>query len=581
MKHTLYETYPIKKLDKMSDCAFKGYDEIIAELKRYEGIITIDCYPGVDEAELLLALKDLSFERIIHTIDYCIPSEEMDQKLADNMTDDRVFGIMSDSQLKDYFDLDRVEGLNKELSVAKENKILIYGVGASLIHKGDINIYADISRWEIQLRYRKGMSNWNSKNGDAPILSKYKRGFFAEWRFADRHKKKLIQTIDYLIDMNRTNDPSMIKGDTLRFALDKISREPFRTVPYFDPGVWGGHWMEKVCGLPENGSNYAWSFDGVPEENSIAFQIDDTIIEIPAMDLTLYKPEVLLGKRVYEQFGTEFPIRFDFLDTMGGGNLSLQVHPLKKYIKEQFGMSYTQDESYYFLDAGEDACVYLGVKTGINKEEMKEELLRAEEGSYHFDAERFVNKIPVKKHDHILIPSGTIHCSGANGMVLEISATPYIFTFKLWDWDRIGLDGKKRPIHLNHGFKNIIWDRDTEWVMENLIHQEKEIQKKEEVLLEHTGLHPLEFIDTYRYTFTNKIALIEDGSVHMLNLVEGESAIIESIDNRFEPFTVHYAETFIIPAGAGACTIRPQNTNGISALKLILATIRKSYFDIN
>ena len=74
-------------------------------------------------------------------------------------------------------------------------------------------------------------------------------------------------------------------------------------------------------------------------------------MEIPAIDLVLQHPRELLGDDVFARFGAEFPIRFDFLDTVGGGNLSLQVHPLTAYIREHFGMIYTQDESYYMLDA--------------------------------------------------------------------------------------------------------------------------------------------------------------------------------------------------------------------------------------
>ena len=71
-------------------------------------------------------------------------------------------------------------------------------------------------------------------------------------------------------------------------------------------------------------------------------------------------PSAYWASGSHARFGKEFPIRFDMLDTMNGQNLSLQVHPLTEYIQEQFNMRYTQDESYYILDAqGEDPCVYL------------------------------------------------------------------------------------------------------------------------------------------------------------------------------------------------------------------------------
>jgi mannose-6-phosphate isomerase class I len=95
---------------------------------------------------------------------------------------------------------------------------------------------------------------------------------------------------------------------------------------------------------------------------------------------------------------------------------------------------------------GKDGCVYLGLKEGVDRERMIADLRAAQEDDTQFDTDKYVNKWPAKKHDHFLIPAGTPHCSGKN-LVLEISATPYIFTFKMWDWGRLGLDGRPRPIH--------------------------------------------------------------------------------------------------------------------------------------
>ncbi len=315
--------------------------------------------------------------------------------------------------------------------------------------------------------------------------------------------------------------------------------------------------MKEVCDLEPDKENYAWCFDCVPEENSLCLKVDDVVIEIPAQDLVLLQPQALLGEQVHARFGAEFPIRFDFLDTMEGQPLSLQVHPLTEYIQNQFGMHYTQDESYYILDAGDNATVYLGVKNGINKQAMLNDLAAAQRGEKSFDDDRFINQFSAKKHDHFLIPAGTIHCSGSNTMVLEVSATPYIFTFKLWDWDRVGLDGQPRPLHLAHGEQVIQWERDTDWVKENLINAVKPISEGEGWREESTGLHEREFIETRRHWFRNTVTHHTGGNVNVLNLIEGREALVESPVGAFAPYTVHYAETFIIPASVGEYTIRP------------------------
>ena len=77
--------------------------------------------------------------------------------------------------------------------------------------------------------------------------------------------------------------------------------------------------MKDVCGLDKNAKNYAWSFDGVPEENSILLDYENAVIELPAMDLGLYKPLELLGTQVYSRFGAEFPILCEKLNNFYGG----------------------------------------------------------------------------------------------------------------------------------------------------------------------------------------------------------------------------------------------------------------------
>jgi mannose-6-phosphate isomerase class I len=340
-------------------------------------------------------------------------------------------------------------------------------------------------------------------------------------------------------------------------GLKQCLTRPFSVVPFFDPGPWGGQWMKEHCHLDPREENYAWCFNCVPEENSLLLLFGESTIEIPSINLVFFDPAKLLGNRVFERFGDEFPIRFDYLDTIGGGNLSLQVHPLADYIREQFGMQYTQDESYYIMECKPGAIVYLGLKEGVNPAGMIEDLTRAQAGAGGFDAGRHVQDWPVRKHDHFLIPGGTVHCSGSDSMVLEISATPYIFTFKLWDWGRLGMDGRPRPINIVHGKNNIQWDRTTEWTRKNLVNRIEKTGEGEGWVEERTGLHELEFIETRRHWFTGTVEHHTGGGVNVICLVEGREVVVESPAGNFAPFIVHYAETFIVPASVGEYTIRP------------------------
>lgn len=522
--------------------------------------VCVECYPGSDIAairqHIVAALRPAY---VIVTEDLLLSAEEIDRRLAPLLTDDPVFGIFNNLEIADFFDPAKLAAAKHDMARPRTGLTVVIGTGAALVlPQPDLLVYADMARWEIQMRQRRGeIGNLGADNLAERPAMKYKRAFFVDWRAADRLKRKLLADIDFLLDTNTPSSPKMITGDALWDGLRTTVQRPFRVVPFFDPGPWGGHWMEEVCDLPRDVPNYAWCFDCVPEENSLLLGFGDLRVEIPAIDVVFGQPRELLGQNIHDHFGAEFPIRFDFLDTIDGGNLSLQVHPLTKYVREKFGLFYTQDESYYMLDARRDACVYLGLKEDIKSADMLRDLQAAQEGGPPFDADLYVNKWPAKKHDHFLIPAGTVHCSGRDSMVLEISATPYIFTLKLWDWGRLGLDGRPRPIHLERGAENIQWDRTTEWVRSSLINQVKQVAQGDGWREEHTGLHELEFIETRRHWFTGTVPHDTRGTVNVLNLVEGEQAIVESPSNAFAPFLVNYAETFIVPAQVGPYTVRP------------------------
>ncbi|MBV8326865.1 class I mannose-6-phosphate isomerase [Chryseobacterium sp.] len=570
-----FNKHPIVKIQGHS--CITGWEDIAKQLKKNTPeTITIECYPGVFLEEIRNSVqKLLQPDLIIDTSEAMKSEDEIAVMVQSYVTDDPVFGFITPLELADYFDVSRIASVRKKINNTKGCTVII-GPGATLISEhSDLSVYADMPRWEIQMRFRNHTAcNLGKSNLTDSFAYRYKHAYFVDWRVSDRYKKQILNSCQWVLDTTTPNDPKMIGIKTLFEALERTVQRPFRVVPFFDPGPWGGQWLKEVCDLDRNRPNYAWGFDCVPEENSLLLGFGDKIMEIPSINLVFFRPEALLGKKVYEGFGDEFPIRFDFLDTMEGGNLSLQVHPLKEYIKEKFGMTYTQDESYYMLDAKEGSFVYLGLKENIAPEAMMKDLAEAQNSEIPFDAEQYVQKWPVRKHDHVSIPAGTIHCSGADAVVLEISATPYIFTFKLWDWNRMGLDGKPRPISLEHGKNVIQWDRTTSWTKENILSLTEPVASGDGWREERTGLDAMSFIETRRHWFTKKVIHHTEGVVNVLNLVEGREIMVESPDGSFEPYIIHYAETFIVPAHIGTYTITPYGESTGQECVTIKASIR-------
>jgi mannose-6-phosphate isomerase class I len=175
------------------------------------------------------------------------------------------------------------------------------------------------------------------------------------------------------------------------------------------------------------------------------------------------------------------------------------------------------------------------------------------------------------KHDLFLIPNGTIHASGKNNLVLEISSTPYIFTFKKYDWLRPGLNGQPRPINIEHAMNNLYFDRKGEYVAEKLVSHpttEEEWPGGKKIKL---PTHEEHFYSVHRYEFTGKIQINTNNQCHICMLVEGKSIAVKVKENAS---TFHYAETFVIPAATGDYEII--NTSNEKAF-VVVAQVKEEY----
>lgn len=460
--------------------------------------------------------------------------------------DDPLFGTRCTLGIRDFFHSDRLSALVPD---AGDPVKIAYGTGASLAAPEAFLVYVDVPKNEIQFRSRSGSITNFGVPAPAPPKKMYKRFYFVDWPVLNRHRRTLLPAIDLIVDAQRPDIPVMMEGDDFRRALDLAGTHPFRVRPWFEPGPWGGQWIRNhIPQVAADVPNYAWSFELISPENGIAFESDGILLEVSFDFLMMHNHREILGVFA-SRFGYEFPIRYDFLDTFDGGNLSLQCHPRPDYIHRHFGETFTQDECYYILDCVPGADVYLGFNERADPDAFRRDLEDGFRKGIPVPVDRHVRRVKAHKHDLFLIPNGTIHCSGVNNLVLEISATPYIFTFKMYDWMRMDLDGNPRPLNIDRAMENLYFDRAGGRVDREHIAQPRVLSSGPGWQCEHLPTHPLHFYDVHRYTISRAMDVAMQEGCHVLNLVEGSSVVVETTSGFRQRF--NYAETFVVPAAVG------------------------------
>ena len=240
----------------------------------------------------------LAADHFFNTADIFKSADEIDRLVAPYLGgDDPIFGRYTTLEMGDFLDSEKCQRMRREIELQR-GVIVVFGTAALLCCDPDVIIYADMPRWEGQLRQRRNeVSNLGVENKSLKGSLQYKRAFFVDWRVCDRLKAATMERWDYLLDTTIPGDPKLITGKALRETLDRTARRPFRVVPFFDPAPWGGQWMKKHFDLDPAQSNYGWGFDCVPEENSLLLDFAGVHVEIPAMNLVFFRPKELLGGR--------------------------------------------------------------------------------------------------------------------------------------------------------------------------------------------------------------------------------------------------------------------------------------------
>lgn len=208
--------------------------------------------------------------------------------------------------------------------------------------------------------------------------------------------------------------------------------------------VWGGHRLQPLKGLPADDRRIgeSWEISGVPTHESLV--ANGPLAGQTLSQVTKTFGSDLLGKRIAATYGSEFPLLVKFIDAQS--NLSIQVHPNEALAQARHG-KHGKTEMWYVMSAEPGASLLLGFKESVPREEYR---FRSYNGSILNSLARH----PVKPGDVFFIPAGRVHAICGGVMVCEIQQSSDV-TYRLFDYNRFGLDGQPRELHINQALDAI------------------------------------------------------------------------------------------------------------------------------
>ncbi|MEV6925317.1 hypothetical protein AB0M46_12560 [Dactylosporangium sp. NPDC051485] len=528
-----------------------------------DGPAAVDWDSIAAETANALTARDLAVKQIDMREHLAAWPDILDLTASATLRDDPDFAPLSQAGLADFF-----TGL-PEPDASPDAVTVVIGPGAALVAH-HVLWYADLPKRYAEAALTAGTGrNLGQPAGTGPGTTR--RLFYIDWPVLDRHRDHLIDDVDLWLDTQDLRAPAWLDGPTLRTALADLSARPFRTRPTFNTTSWGGHWAQRQLGFNPEAPNTALGYELIaPESGILVGNTGSARVEIPLQALVAQHPEAVLGRSVHTTFGTSFPIRFDYLDTVGGGNLSVHCHPQPDYMHQVFGWPYTQHETYYMMVGGADRRVFLGLRDDADLEAFRRDADRAVHDGVPFHVERYVQTFPAHQHQLFLIPAGTPHGSGEGNVVLEISATPYLYSLRFYDWLRSDAEGRQRPVHVGHAFTNLDTGRAGDAVARDLVQQPRTVRSGDGWHEDVIGRLPEMFFEVRRVELAPD-AIAEDTTghgFHVLNVVEGDGIALET--EHGHRYDLAYAETLTVPAAVRSYRVRGLGAGKVRYVKALV-----------
>lgn len=222
---------------------------------------------------------------------------------------------------------------------------------------------------------------------------------------------------------------------------------PLRFEPLYRSYLWGGQRLAKQLGkkLPDEGI-WAESWEIVDHREGESMVSEGKLAGLSLRQLIEQHPQAILGSARSTASGSDrFPLLLKYLDCQRV--LSVQVHPDDVYGAQMPVPDRGKTEAWYVIEADPGAVLYAGLKPGVTRADLRRGI---EEGT----AETCLHTLQPRQGDCIFIPAGTVHALGAGLIVAEIQQSSDV-TYRLYDWNRTGPDGKSRPLHIDAGVEAV------------------------------------------------------------------------------------------------------------------------------